>query len=266
MKAARLANAVCPGIVHAQVRYKELLRQLLQPGVRWLDLGCGHEVVRSWALLPGEDELTFTHAPALSVGVDRDGLSLRNNRCIPNRVAGDIQMLPFTDCSFDVVTANMVLEHAERPAAFLSEVWRVLRPKGVFVFHTPNKYFPASLIGSLLPDALKTRLLAAITSRNERDVYSTFYRINTRSAITRYCEATGFRTHYFAPLETLTVSRHRVVFLFHLAVARLLRWKALAQLQANFLVMLCKPGGDCPCPKLAASRADDNVQPWPSAA
>jgi len=204
MDELKLASAVCPGIVHPQVRYKNLLRQLLQPGIRWLDLGCGHQLIRSWALLPGEDEFSFAHAPALSVGIDRDGPALRGNRCMPHRVAGDIQALPFSDNTFEVVTANMVLEHIENPAALMSEVWRVLRPGGVFLFCTPNKYYPASLLASLLPEEIKSRLVARVTPRRESDVYRTFYRVNTQSAIVHYSEAVGFRVKYLEAIETLT--------------------------------------------------------------
>jgi ubiquinone/menaquinone biosynthesis C-methylase UbiE len=253
MEAPELASAVCPGIVHAQVRYKDLLRQLLQPGVRWLDLGCGHETIRSWALLPGEDELSFTHAPALSVGIDRDGDALRSNRCVPHRVAGDIQALPFADNSFEVVTANMVLEHAENPGALLAEVWRVLRPKGVFVFHTPNKYYPASVLASLIPREIKSRVVALVTRRKEGDVYPTFYRANTPSAISRGSEAVGFRIKHSEMLETLTFTPHRALFVLYLALARLLRWKAFRGLQADFLVMLCKPDVACACRRLERS-------------
>jgi ubiquinone/menaquinone biosynthesis C-methylase UbiE len=237
----RLANAVCPGIVHPQVRYKELLRQLLQPGIRWLDLGCGHQVIRPWALLPGEDELSFTHASALSVGIDRDGSALRGNHCMPLRVAGDIQTLPFADRSFDLVTANMVLEHIEKPASLLAEVWRVLRPRGTFMFCTPNKYYPISLLASLLPGAIKSWLIARVTPRSERDVYPTFYRFNTQSVISRNSESLGFQMKYLETIESLSFNAHRALFLSHLALTWLLRRKGLERLQADFLAMLYKP-------------------------
>jgi SAM-dependent methyltransferase len=250
MKARQLASAVCPGIIHAQVRYKDLLRQLLQPETHWLDLGCGHEVIRPWALLPGEEELSFTRVPALSVGVDRDVRALRGNRCIPHRVAGDILALPFAENSFELVTANMVLEHAEKPAAVLSEVWRVLRPEGTFVFHTPNRYHPGSVIASLLPDKIKSRLVTLISDRREKDVYPTFYRINTQSAIRHYSEAAGFRIQSLDMVETLGFNRHRVIFLSCLALARLLRWKALGRFRPDILVMLRKPAVECACKRL----------------
>jgi ubiquinone/menaquinone biosynthesis C-methylase UbiE len=245
MDARKLANAVCPGIVHSQVRYKDLLGRLLQPGVRWLDLGCGRQVIRPWALLPEENEISFTHSAALSVGVDSDGPALRMNRCIPHLVAGNICALPFADCSFDVVTANMVLEHTDNPTALLAEVWRILRPKGVFLFHTPNRSYPPSVLARLLPARIKSRLVALVTNRSEEDVYPTFYRINTGSAISDLSEAVGFRIKYSEALETISYNRHRVLFAMNLTLAWLLRRKMLARFQADFLVMLCKPDSEC---------------------
>jgi SAM-dependent methyltransferase len=250
MDARKLANAVCPGIVHSQVRYKDLLGRLLQPGVRWLDLGCGHEVIRPWALRPEENEISFTHTPALSVGVDADRLALRMKRCIPHRVAGNICALPFANCSFDVVTANMVLEHTDNPNALLSEVWRILRPKGVFLFHTPNRSYPHSVIARLVPEQIKSRLVALVTNRSEKDVYPTFYRINTGSAISDQSKAVGFRIRYSETLESLTYNPHRLFFVMNLILAWLLRRKMLGRFQADFLVLLCKPDVECACCRL----------------
>src|SRR4051812_41705293 len=44
--------------------------------------------------------------------------------------------IPFPNRSFDVVAANMVLEHVADPARFFREVARVLRPGGHFVGHS----------------------------------------------------------------------------------------------------------------------------------
>ena len=250
MNAVSLANSVCPGLVHPQVRYKELLYNLLQPETRWLDLGCGHEVIRPWALRPGEEESAITHAPALSVGIDRDVSALRSNVCTPYRVAADLQSLPFADGSFEVVTANMVLEHSENPAALMSEVWRVLRPKGIFVFHTPNKYYPMSVLAGILPDRVKSRLVALVSRRQEKDVYPTFFRINTNSAISSYSATAGFRVKYSELLESLTFNAHRAIFLCYLALAWLLRRKSLRKFKADYLVMLCKPDLACACKRL----------------
>jgi SAM-dependent methyltransferase len=266
MRAATLANAVCPGIVHPQVRYKELLRQLLRPQVRWLDLGCGHNVIRPWALLPGEDERTYTCAPSLSVGIDRDVSALRGNQCIPLRVAASMELVPFLDDSFDLVTANMVVEHNENPRALMSEVWRILRPNGCFIFHTPNKYFPTSIVASLLPKHVKSTLVELLTRRRANDVYPTYYRVNTRSEITRYSELTGFRVEHLEMLESLTFSPHGALFLSNLVLARLLRWKALEKFQADFLVILRKPAIDHVSRNVSAWREKNDAQAIPSVA
>src|SRR3974377_2081148 len=117
----------------------------------------------------------------MSVGIIRHPASLRNNRCIPCRVVGDIQSLPFADGSFDVVTANMVLEHVEDPSALLAEVGRVLRPKGMFAFHTPNKYYPTSLLVSVIPRKIKPWVAARLTHRSERGVHPTPYCMNSHT-------------------------------------------------------------------------------------
>lgn len=255
MNASRLADAVCPGVVHPQVRYKHVLRNLLQPGTRWLDLGCGHEVIRPWALLQGENETSFTHAPTLSVGVDGDVEALRSNQCTPNRVAADLHALPFAGDSFDIVTSNMVLEHSNNPPVLMSEVWRVLRGKGVFVFHTPNKYYPVSVLAATLPDNIKSRVVTFASRRSEKDVYPTFYRINSGSAISRISADAGFRIKHSELLESLTFNSHRSVFLFNLALTWLLRRKVLSQFKPVYLVMLCKPDIECACKRLERSAA-----------
>jgi len=46
--------------------------------------------------------------------------------------------LPIASGGFDVVIANSVLEHVERPGRFLDEVARLLAPGGLFYVTTPN--------------------------------------------------------------------------------------------------------------------------------
>jgi SAM-dependent methyltransferase len=48
-------------------------------------------------------------------------------------------VLPYGDAEFDVVTAFDVLEHVPDTAGFLSEIRRVLKPGGRFLFQTPNR-------------------------------------------------------------------------------------------------------------------------------
>jgi 2-polyprenyl-6-hydroxyphenyl methylase / 3-demethylubiquinone-9 3-methyltransferase len=57
---------------------------------------------------------------------------------IEYRVSGG-ESLPFADGAFDVVVCVDVLEHVEDLRRVLSEVRRVLRPNGIFLFDTINR-------------------------------------------------------------------------------------------------------------------------------
>jgi SAM-dependent methyltransferase len=54
------------------------------------------------------------------------------------------ERLPFADASFDVVAANDVLEHSQHQRELLREVRRVLRPGGLLLLTTQNRW---SLLG-----------------------------------------------------------------------------------------------------------------------
>lgn len=47
--------------------------------------------------------------------------------------------LPYADASFDVCCAMDLLEHVENPAQVIQEASRVLKPGGLFFFHTFNR-------------------------------------------------------------------------------------------------------------------------------
>jgi 2-polyprenyl-6-hydroxyphenyl methylase / 3-demethylubiquinone-9 3-methyltransferase len=59
---------------------------------------------------------------------------------------GDALQLPFADASFDAVCAMDFLEHVESPDQVIAEAARVLKPSGVFFFHTFNRNFLSWLI------------------------------------------------------------------------------------------------------------------------
>lgn len=52
-------------------------------------------------------------------------------------VQADVQKLPFTDASLDLVIATGLLEHVEDERALLQETFRVLRPGGRTHFEVP---------------------------------------------------------------------------------------------------------------------------------
>jgi len=53
-------------------------------------------------------------------------------------VYGDITSMPFPDNYFEAVLCVDTLEHVEKDYVAIKEMFRVLKPKGVLVLHTPN--------------------------------------------------------------------------------------------------------------------------------
>lgn len=52
---------------------------------------------------------------------------------------GSLRKASFPDGFFDVVTMWDTIEHLSEPLEELSEVWRVLKPGGIFLINTPNE-------------------------------------------------------------------------------------------------------------------------------
>ncbi|MBI5122575.1 class I SAM-dependent methyltransferase [Candidatus Roizmanbacteria bacterium] len=52
------------------------------------------------------------------------------------------ERLPFKKNSFDIVIANDVWEHTKDPRLMIKEIYRVIKPDGVFLINTPNKLWP----------------------------------------------------------------------------------------------------------------------------
>lgn len=68
--------------------------------------------------------------------------------------------LPFPDQSFDVVCAMDFLEHVEEPQKVIAEASRVLKPGGIFFFHTFSKniisyFFVIKMVEWILPKTPK---------------------------------------------------------------------------------------------------------------
>ena len=170
-----------PDLRNSQYAYADALRTALGGTGRWLDLGCGHGFVPDWV---DERERRWNLARWIVVGVDLDLSSLRRHQDLQMRVYGNIERLPFADASFSLVTANMVLEHVERPDLLFAELRRVLAPGGSLVVHTPNRRGYTTQLARLIPDGLISKAAEVLLGRRAEDVYPTYYRINSERDLT----------------------------------------------------------------------------------
>ena len=96
---------------------------------RYLDIGAGHgNLIRlvsdQFAVQPTACDYTseLLRVPDLKVDV----------------VDLNSQPLPYTDATFDLITCTEVIEHIEHYRGTFREIFRILKPGGVFVVTTPN--------------------------------------------------------------------------------------------------------------------------------
>jgi ubiquinone/menaquinone biosynthesis C-methylase UbiE len=170
-----------PEVEYHQNRYARGLATLVHSGKRWLDIGAGTRPHAGWVGVKAEE---LGSRAGLAVGCDLVESHLKQNESLHVVAVADAGRLPFSDSSFDLVSANMVVEHLRDPKLVFSEIARVLAPGGHFVFVTPNRSNPAVFIASIfLPSQLRRRLAELVDSRDPGHVFHTYYRANSVSSI-----------------------------------------------------------------------------------
>lgn len=105
-------------------------------GKTLLDVGCGGGILAEAFAALGL-QVTGVDPSASSLETARQharqgGFSIDYQTCSGER-------LPFADASFDYVSCCDVLEHVQDVDAVLSEIGRVLKPGGIFVYDTINR-------------------------------------------------------------------------------------------------------------------------------
>jgi SAM-dependent methyltransferase len=105
---------------------------LLKPGDRSLEIGCGIGTVVAELVKQGYDAL----------GTDISQVAVEYGQAKYGNVRLEVQPaeeLPYADGTFDVVLSFDLFEHIARIDRHIGEVQRVLKPGGHYLFETPNK-------------------------------------------------------------------------------------------------------------------------------
>jgi len=99
-----------------------------------LDIGCGAGILTNALAKEGHTVYGIDLSPSsLEVAKNHD-----STQKVSYKVA-NAYSLPYPSQTFDVVCAMDVLEHVEKPDLLISEASRVLKPGGLFFFHTFNR-------------------------------------------------------------------------------------------------------------------------------
>jgi SAM-dependent methyltransferase len=166
------------------------LEARLRPGDAVLDLGAGAGRLSGYA---------FRGRVRRMVGVDLDPRVVANP-LLDAGLRADICRLPFRSGSFDAAFSIYVLEHVDDPAALVSEVFRVLRPGGVYLALTPNILHYVTLLSRLSPPAFH-RWINERRGRPSADTFPPLYRMNSRAALVRHFTGAGFETESIETIE-----------------------------------------------------------------
>jgi SAM-dependent methyltransferase len=225
----RIQPVLAPDLRNSQHEYADTLKTALPRARRWLDLGCGHEFLPPWMDV---EERTLSLGGCRTVGVDADADALSRHRGLTDRIIGNIEALPFADGVFDLVTANMVIEHVQNPEPLFAEVHRILSPEGRLIVHTPNGRGYTTALARIIPEGQRAAMAKLLLGRDHRDVYPTYYRANTVEQL----EALAGRASLAVDDIRLVQSSPQTIaipplLLLELGLARLLRHEKCASLR-----------------------------------
>jgi ubiquinone/menaquinone biosynthesis C-methylase UbiE len=235
---ASVRDRFAPEIEYSQLHYERLLAEQVRQGRPWLDLGCGHQMLPPWR----EDaERAISARTNTLVGIDPDRNAIRQHPYLRQRVVGLGDELPFADRTFDLVTANMVVEHLAHPDAVFREVCRILTPGGRFVLHTPNRKGYPTLIAQCMPEVTKKKLARVLHGRREEDVYPTHYRANTVRDLEAMARMAGFNSCQVLPVcSDAILATVPGVGVLELAALKVLNTSRFAPWRPNLLAILAR--------------------------
>ena len=165
-----------------------------------LDIGCGGGFASN-ALAREDFAVTGLDLSARSLRVARAHDSTNTVEWIQ----GNAYSLPFEPDCFDVVCALDFLEHVTDPGAVVAEASRVLRPGGLFCFHTFNRTLKARL--------LAVHALSYLFPRSPRRIHS--WRLFIKpDELKRMCTAAGLQVDTIQGLKPRLRAEHLSDLLF----------------------------------------------------
>jgi len=236
-----IVERVLPGIEYHQNRYARELAGVVKQGCRWLDVGTGKRLHWGWI---GPSSGDLAQRAERVIGCDLVASDIRENPDLTAGAVANALSLPFPNESFDIVSANMVLEHLPDPEPVLTEFCRVLRPGGAVLFVTPNRTNPIVwALATFIPPRARSWIAARVDGRAEADIFPTHYRINTLSAIGSIARRAGLIADQVEVFATMPEFHwpSALVYVEAKWISATRRWPALHRFGSNIVGSLRKP-------------------------
>lgn len=223
------------GWMNGTTEFWQLCERVVPRGARILEIGAG----------PTNPTSTFLASLGTLDAVDLDP-AVHGNEAAERTMTLQDGVVPCPDGAYGACVSNFVLEHVEDPVQHLSEVRRVLKPGGVYVFRTPNRWHYVSLVAQVTPHwfhSLVSNRLRALPPGSP-EPYPTFHRLNSREDILQgarrsLLEVEALRLIEKEPSYGLA---SRPLFLSMVAYERVVNsWGGLDGLRSSILGVLVKP-------------------------
>lgn len=148
--------------------FRKYLKNYIHSNATILDAGCGDNGMIS----------EFKSLSGLIIGIDINENLLNKNNIVDKKIIGNLEQIPLDNNSVDIIVSEFVLEHLQNPITVFKEISRVLKPKGVFIFITPNVLNPIMTLSKILPYSWH-KLLRKILLKKREEAHPTYYKANT---------------------------------------------------------------------------------------
>jgi SAM-dependent methyltransferase len=155
-----------------------------------LDLGAGSGLV---------EQMNFRGKCRAVHGIDPEHSVLSNPYLDVARI-GTAEKIPAEASTYDVIFADNVLEHLLDPDRVFKEVFRALKPGGIFLGKTPNRFHYVPLIAQLTPTGFH-KFVNKLRGRSESDTFPTLYRANSKGKLLDLARNAGFNVLSIEQIE-----------------------------------------------------------------
>lgn len=212
----------------------ELIEKLVPQGGRFLEIGSGPTNPTSRRLSKlGE-----------LCGID-PGSSVLENEDLAEAKVFDGVKFPYEDNSFDACFSTYVMEHVKEGEAHMAEVYRVLKPGGLYIFRAANVFHYVTMTARLTPFWFhKIANWLREMPEDFEGPYPTWYRLSTGGQVRRAATKAGLEIQSmdYIEKEPWYGMVFRPLFWSFVAYERLVNsTELLRQLRSTMLGVLRKP-------------------------